>query len=195
VSWRTLRLLCAASLLGSCLVAGRAAAAGPRAGEPAKSFELVDATGTKVRLVDLRGKVVLLDFWASWCEPCLKELPELEKLHQRLASKGVVVVGVNIDNQRQNAQALMAKFKLTFKVLLDPAGKVVELYDPPKMPTSYVIDADGVVRYVSEGFSGAADVQKLEQQLQQQLERRGTSPVDPGALKPVPPMPLQPPPT
>ena len=93
MSRRTLRLLCAASLLGSCLVAGRAAAAGPRAGEPAKSFELVDATGTKVRLVDLRGKVVLLDFWASWCEPCLKELPELEKLHQRLASKGVVAVG------------------------------------------------------------------------------------------------------
>ena len=146
MSRRTRRLLCAAWLLGSCLVAGRAAAAGPRVGQPATPFELADATGAKVRLADLRGKVVLLDFWASWCEPCLKELPELEKLHQRLASKGVVVVGVNIDNQRQNAQALMAKFKLTFKVLLDPAGKVVELYDPPKMPTSYVIDADGVVR-------------------------------------------------
>lgn len=145
------------------------AAAGQQAGKPAADFSLPDAAQKTVRLSDLRGKVVVLDFWASWCEPCLRELPELEKLHKQLASRGVVVIGVNIDRDRKNADELISRYKLSFANLFDPKGQIVELYDPPKMPTSYVIDAQGNVRLVNEGFSGPADIAKLRTAIDQIL--------------------------
>ena len=164
------RGLLRAGLLGSLVAftfTAGPACAGQTAGKRAAAFTLPDLGGRPTTLAELRGKVVLVDFWASWCEPCLKELPELEKLHQQLAAQGVVIVGVSIDKERQNAQELAARLGLKFKLLHDPEGKVAELYDPPKMPTSYVIDREGVVRFVNEGFVGAADVAKMKRQLEQ----------------------------
>lgn len=158
--------------------------AGQKAGAVAEAFELSTIAGPKVKLADLRGKVVLIDFFASWCEPCMKELPELEKLHKELAERGVVVLGINIDRERKNAVELVSRFKLSFQVLLDPESKVAEKYDPPKMPSSYVVDSSGVVRFVNEGFNGAADITKLRRQLTQLV---------PQAAAPTPPPP--PPPT
>lgn len=141
------------------------AGAGQKAGQPAAAFALRDLAGGELKLEELRGKVVVLDFFASWCEPCLKELPALETLHRKYAPAGVVFVAINLDKERQNALELVSRLKLTLKVLLDPEGKIAERYDPPKMPSSYVIDRAGVVRFVNEGFSGAADLVKLEKQL------------------------------
>lgn len=146
-----------------------AAQAGQQAGKPAADFSLSDASQKTIKLGELRGKVVLIDFWASWCEPCLRELPELEKLHKQLASRGVVVIGINIDRERKNADELAARLKLSFPLLYDPKGQVAELYDPPKMPTSYVVDQQGVVRLVNEGFAGAADMAKLKAAIEQLL--------------------------
>lgn len=146
-----------------------AAHAGQQAGKPAADFSLSDASQKTIKLGELRGKVVLIDFWASWCEPCLRELPELEKLHKQLASRGVVVIGINIDRERKNADELAARLKLSFPLLYDPKGQVAELYDPPKMPTSYVVDQQGVVRLVNEGFAGAADMVKLKAAIEQLL--------------------------
>ncbi len=145
------------------------ASAGQQAGKPAADFSLSDASQKTIKLGELRGKVVLIDFWASWCEPCLRELPELEKLHKQLAGRGVVVIGINIDRERKNADELIARLKLSFPSLYDPKGQVAELYDPPKMPTSYVVDQQGVVRLVSEGFAGAADIAKLKTTIEQLL--------------------------
>ncbi|HRI53006.1 MAG TPA: TlpA disulfide reductase family protein, partial [Pseudomonadota bacterium] len=128
-----------------------------------------------VKLSELRGKVVLVDFWATWCEPCTKELPGLEKLQQQLAARDVVIVGISIDRERKNALDLAGSLKLKFKLLHDPEGKVAEVYDPPKMPSSYVIDRDGVVRFVNEGFSGAADVAKLRRELEQLSQVKAAS--------------------
>lgn len=155
--------------LGLLLLGGLVtpAAAGQVAGKPAADFALPELRGGVVKLGELRGKVVLVDFWATWCEPCTKELPELERLHQQLAARGVVIVGISLDKERKNALDLAGALKLKFKLLHDPEGKVAEVYDPPKMPSSYVIDRDGVVRFVNEGFSGAADVAKLKRQLEQ----------------------------
>lgn len=154
--------LCMALSIGSAL-------AGQQAGKSAADFSLPDAAQKTIRLGELRGKVVLVDFWASWCEPCLRELPELEKLHRQLEKRGVVVIGVNIDRERKNASELITRFKLTFPNVFDPAGKTVELYDPPKMPTSYVIDAQGNVRLINEGFSGPEDIAKLRATIEQLL--------------------------
>jgi thiol-disulfide isomerase/thioredoxin len=118
----------------------------------------------------LRGKVVLIDFWAQWCEPCKKELPQLEKLSREYAGKGVVVLTVNIDKQRDNAERMAKQLGLTVDVLLDPAGSVAASYDLPKMPTSFVVDKKGIVRYVNEGFDGPKDVDRFKQQLDELIK-------------------------
>lgn len=154
--------------LGALLgVAGlpSSAGAGQKTGQPAAQFTLPDTKQAATRLADLRGKVVVIDFFASWCGPCKLELPELEKLHRELAPSGVVFLGINIDRERENALEMVKRFGLTFKVLLDPEGKVAELYDPPKMPSTYVIDKAGVLRFLNEGFDGAADIARLRKQV------------------------------
>ena len=169
------------ALLGALALLGAAgpAVAGQTAGKPAAAFTLPDLAGKAATLAELRGKVVLVDFWATWCEPCLKELPELARLHEQLAAQGVVIVGISIDKERQNAQELATRLQLKFKVLHDPQGKVAEAYDPPKMPTSYVIDRQGVVRFVNQGFVGAADVAKLRRQLEQLSGEKAAPPAPP----------------
>lgn len=154
-------------LLGAALsVPGSDAAwAGQATGAPAAEIALPDASGALVRLSSLRGKVVVIDFFASWCEPCMRELPELEKLHRQLIPSGVVFLGVNLDNERKNALALIQRFRLTFPTLLDPEGKAAEAYDPPKMPSTYVVDKAGMVRHINAGFDGAADVARLQKQI------------------------------
>jgi thiol-disulfide isomerase/thioredoxin len=145
-------------------VAG-AAWAGVGKGQRAPEFALPTLKGQKVTLSSLRGKVVLIDFWAQWCEPCKKELPQLDKLARDYAGKGVVVLAVNIDKQRENAERMSKLLGLSLEVLLDPAGSVASTYDPPKMPTSFVVDKKGIVRYVNEGFDGPADVDRFKKQL------------------------------
>src|SRR5438046_4892569 len=114
--------------------------AGVGKGQKAPDFTLHSLRGDQVSLSSFRGKVVLLDFWAQWCEPCKQELPELQKLAQAYAGKNVVVIGVNLDKQRDNAERLARQLGLTFPVALDPSGGVAGTYDLPKMPTSFVID-------------------------------------------------------
>ncbi len=133
-------------------------------GQRAPDFSLPALTGGKVELARLRGRIVLVDFWAQWCEPCKRELPELEKLHRKYAQK-VVVLGISIDKQRENAARMVRQLGLTFPVLFDPAGTVAAVYDLPKMPSSYLVDARGVVRFVHEGFEGGADVTRFEHEL------------------------------
>lgn len=165
--------LLALGLMGTAAPAG----AGQKASKPAAQFALPELRGVgATQLAELRGKVVLLDFWATWCDPCTKELPELEKLSREFAAQDVVVVGVSIDRERKNALELATSLKLTFKLLHDPEGKVAEVYDPPKMPSSYVIDREGVVRFVNEGFTGAADVAKLRRQLSQLTQQKPAVP-------------------
>ena len=198
MSRRLGRGLLLAGMLGAAFTAAPAGAT-QTAGKPAATFTLPDFAGKPTTLTELRGKVVLVDFWATWCEPCLKELPELEKLRQQLAAQGVVIVGVSIDKERRNAQDLAARFGLKFTLLHDPEGKVAELYDPPKMPTSYAIDREGVVRFVNEGFIGPVDVAKLKRQLEQLAKPKQVAPpaavAPPAVAPPVPaPAPVAPPP-
>jgi cytochrome c biogenesis protein CcmG, thiol:disulfide interchange protein DsbE len=153
-----------AALMLVAAVAG-AAWAGVSKGQRAPEFALPTLKGQRVTLSSLRGKVVLIDFWAQWCEPCKKELPQLDKLARDYAGKGVVVLAVNIDKQRENAERMSKLLGLSLDVLLDPAGSVASTYDPPKMPTSFVVDKKGIVRYVNEGFEGPADVDRFKKQL------------------------------
>jgi peroxiredoxin len=147
------------------------AEAGVSKGQRAPDFTLPTLRGPRVSLSSLRGKVVLIDFWAQWCEPCKKELPQLERLSREFASRNVVVLTVNIDKQRENAERLARQLGLTVDVLLDPAGSVAGTYDLPKMPSSFVVDKKGFVRFVHEGFEGSGDVERFRAELSELAAR------------------------
>ena len=135
------------------------------AGKPAPDFEFKSPAGVRGTLSSLRGKAVLVDFWASWCEPCKKELPLLATLARKLAPQGVEIILVNIDEVRANADAFLKSVKVTLPIHFDPDGKdVAARYEPPTMPTSFLVDAAGVIRHVNAGFE-LGDEKELERQL------------------------------
>lgn len=128
---------------------------------------LKDLHGNTIDRASLAGKVVIVDFWASWCGPCKEEMPVLSRLYTKHASSGLVVVGVSVDEDVANVRSFLAKVKATFPIVHDQKHTVAERFAPPKMPSSYVIDRRGIVRHVHGGFrpadadSLASEVQKL----------------------------------
>jgi peroxiredoxin len=127
-----------------------------KAGDRAIDFNLKDMQGRTIKLSALRGKIVVLDFWASWCVPCKKELPALEGLSRKwnAEKKDVVVLTVNIDKDRSKAERFLSSARVTaLRCALDPDGGVASRYDLPTMPTSFVIDRKGIVRHVHAGFT------------------------------------------
>jgi thiol-disulfide isomerase/thioredoxin len=157
------------SLAAVVLLVGLAAVAtaAGKAGHRAPDFSLAAEGGGTVKLSGLRGKVVLVDFWASWCKPCKKELPELDKLAKAYKDAGadVVVLAVNIDTKRDNALKFLKSAKIQhLTVLYDPSSTVAEQFDPPTMPTSYVIDRKGIVKVVHEGYK-AGDEKKVKAEI------------------------------
>ena len=122
-------------------------------GQAAPALDVPGVDGAPIRLADLRGRVVYVDFWASWCPPCRAAIPEYEKLWRELAPRGLTVVGVNIDSEREAALRALKASAITFPIGLDPGGVWPERFRLPTMPTAYLIDRQGVVRYVQKGFS------------------------------------------
>jgi len=108
-------------------------------------FELQDLSGTTRRLSDFSGKVVFLNFWATWCGPCRFEMPSMEKLYQRFKAKGLVVVAVNLQEDRDSVMRFVEKYELSFPVLLDATGRIGATYGARSIPTTYLVDRDGSV--------------------------------------------------
>jgi peroxiredoxin len=119
---------------------------------PAPDFTLKSLDGSNLRLEEYRGQVVLINFWASWCGPCRQEMPVLDRLHQRYEDAGFAVLGVNVEGEEGPARELLQKVPVTFPVLIDAGQQVSELYDLQAMPSTVVVDRDGVVRYVHRGY-------------------------------------------
>lgn len=110
---------------------------------PTPEFVLPDPTGKMLSLKDFRGKLVLLNFWASWCVPCREEMPAMERLYQEFKDRGFVILAVNIKDTRKNALAFVEELKLTYPILLDPPGEVGLLYGAWGLPATYLIGAEG----------------------------------------------------
>ena len=119
---------------------GEPSLAGSRAPEFAFTLD-----GKPAKLADLRGKVVVLNFWATWCAPCVEEMPSLERLHQELASKGVVVLGVSVDEDAEAHDKFLRDRKITFPTFRDPSKKTPMSYETFMYPETYIIGADGRV--------------------------------------------------
>ncbi len=152
------------SLMVTVLLLTTTAFAGIKKGDRAADFSGTTLSGQTIKLSSLRGKVVLVDFWASWCEPCKKELPLLAKMAPRLKARGIEIVAVNIDDNKQNAEAFVRQHGLSLTVVSDTDKSIVGKYEPPKMPTSFTVDRAGIVRSVNDGFE-PGDESKIEQQL------------------------------
>jgi len=134
-------------------------------GEPAPDISL-PLLGQQhgLDLKQLKGKVVYLDFWASWCGSCRVSLPLLSELRSDLSKNGFEVVGVNVDADTKDGVKFLEKFPVSFPILADPEGKTPELYRLKGMPTSYLIDKKGVIRHVHVGFK-KSDMLKVKKQV------------------------------
>jgi peroxiredoxin len=108
------------------------------------AFTLEDASGGMVSLEDLRGQVVLLNFWAIECKPCLEEMPYLEKLHKKLGDKGLAVVCIDDYDSMKEIRKFLKKHPYTFKILVDESGTITQKYKTYLLPTTFIIDKDGM---------------------------------------------------
>jgi peroxiredoxin/outer membrane lipoprotein-sorting protein len=147
-------------------------------GQPAPEFALNDLQGKQVRLADYKGKIVVLNVFAHWCGPCRKEAPELEKdLWQAYKARDVVVLGVATwaqDNPTKRAEEFAREFKLTFPVLVDAENKVAEMYRVRGVPTTFIIDREGVVRE----FVVGADVAGIKRAVESLLNTPPAAPTE-----------------
>lgn len=121
--------------------------------EKAPNFALQEFFEDKlISLEDYQGKVIYLDFWASWCGPCRQSFPALSTLHQRYSSQGFEVIAVNLDSDISQALAFVSKFPVDYPLLRGFDTDAAELYGVKVMPTAFIIDAEGNVRLVHHGF-------------------------------------------
>ncbi len=111
----------------------------------APDFTLTNPQGVNIDLKDYRGKLVFLNFWASWCGPCRAEMPAMERLYRELKGQGFEILAVNVKDKRRDALALVKELKLSYPILLDPDGEVGLLYGAWGMPATFLIDRDGAV--------------------------------------------------
>ncbi len=112
----------------------------------APDFRLENLEGKPIELKSLKGKVILLNFWATWCGPCKEEMPSMENLYQRFNRKEFALLAVSVDyEEREKVKRFIEKKGYTFPILLDPKGKVLDLYRVRAIPTSFIIDKRGVV--------------------------------------------------
>lgn len=130
----------------------------PIVGRSAPTFTLTQFDGSKLRLADLRGKVVFLNFWASWCPPCRAEARELEAAWKKLKDRDVVFLGVAIQDSEENARAFLKEFAVTYPNGMDSSGKINIDYGVWGIPESFFIDAEGRITYKHVGGIGAAIV-------------------------------------
>ena len=140
-----------AILLGAAAIIAAPASAATIA-QAAPDFTLPSAAGPNLRLQEQRGRVVMLNFWATWCGPCKREMPQLNRLYTKYRASGFVLMGVNVDDDPLNAIGVSTKLGVQFPVVFDSAKKVSKLYDLGTMPSTVLIDRYGHVRYIHKGY-------------------------------------------
>jgi len=119
-------------------------------------------SSTALDLAQYRGKVVLLDFWASWCAPCLESFPWMQQIQQKYSGRGLVVIAVNVDHEPSLAARVLQSRDASFPVIFDPDGQLAQRFHVNNMPSSFYIDRAGNIRYTHPGFrnSDRADAER-----------------------------------
>jgi len=124
---------------------------GPSVGRLAPDFLLPGLDGADIRLRDMRGRPVVLNFWASWCAPCRQEIPQLVAAFDRFRPDGLVVLAVNVQEDRETIARYAREFGMSFPVPIDRSGEVVDQYRLLGLPTTYFIDPEGVIKSIFRG--------------------------------------------
>lgn len=135
----------------------------------APDFTLKSHSGENIRLGELSGDIVLLNFWASWCGPCRKEMPELEKLHNKYHDLGFTVLGINVENEPSAANKMLAASPVSFPILYDSENVASKLYNIKAMPTTIIIDKDGIARFSHLAFEPGYE-KKYEEQIKKLIK-------------------------
>jgi len=136
-------------------------------GDPAPEFDLAGKNGA-VKLADLKGKTVYVDFWASWCGPCRQSFPWMNELQAKYAAQGLNVVAINLDSRSADAQKFLAAVPHDFTIAFDPKGQTPRQYGVKGMPTSFLVGKDGKILFQHTGFhSDKRD--ELEQKIREAL--------------------------
>jgi len=120
--------------------------------QTAPDFTLKALDGSNLRLAEQRGDIMLINFWASWCGPCIQEMPQLDKLAQKYQMLGVQVWGVNVENDSSAAKAYLSKVNVEFPILFDVDNSASKAYQVEAMPTTVILDKNGTVRSVHRGY-------------------------------------------
>jgi len=162
------RLVVAAAVMAALAVARLGLAAGPAAGQTAPELRGALHDGKPYDLSAQRGSVVLVDFWATWCEPCKVSLPRYAALERKLGAQGFHVVAVSVDEDAAALRRFVAATKLELRVVHDPAGKIADRYQPAKMPTAYLVGRDGKISWIHGSFA-AGDEAKVEAEVRKAL--------------------------
>ena len=149
----------ASILAPSLLTLSLAAAAAPSAPAPAPDFALPARDGGEVRLSELRGQVVMINFWATWCGPCRQEMPLLEQLQARYEPLGFTLLGINVEPDSAAASTWLKGVPVTFPILFDTRNTVAESFGVQGMPSSVFVDREGRVRYVHRGYKPGDEAQ------------------------------------
>lgn len=139
-------------------------------GDIAPKLEAPQLDGTPLALQALQGKVVYVDFWASWCAPCREVMPALDVLYRKHSGAGFAVVAVNVDTDREAALRMLKRLPVSYPVVFDPAGVWPETFGLRGMPSGYLLDRTGVVRFIKTGYQ-AKDLPKLVAAIEAELGR------------------------
>ncbi len=147
-------------LLSGCASSGTVSEYGPEIGKLAPDFTLTGMDGQKVSLSDLRGKPVLLNFWASWCGPCRMEMPFLQKIYEKWTGKDLVLLAINLQEEPTKVREFVESAGFTFPVLLTTGNEIPLAYNIRGIPATFFVDADGVIRDIKVGaFFGIEDIE------------------------------------
>ena len=138
--------------------------------QKAPGFSLQSDKGT-LKLSSLKGKVVYIDFWASWCKPCRKSFPFMNNMHKQYGKKGLKVIGINLDSEKSDADNFLKKYPASFTIAYDPQGKTPESYKLSVMPTSYIVDRKGNIVDTHKGFK-EGQASSLEDKIKKALAKK-----------------------
>ncbi len=137
---------------------------------PAPDFTLKSLSGKNIKLSEQRGDVVMINFWASWCGPCLQEMPALEQLHQRYKDLGFTLLGVNVEQNTDDAKDYLKNVNVTFPILFDITNEVSDTYEISGMPTTYLVDRDGNLRKLYVGYQPGTSEETYQQEIKALLK-------------------------
>jgi thiol-disulfide isomerase/thioredoxin len=159
-------LIFSAMVISSCTRPPSESESALQIGQPAPKFKLPDLNGREVTLDQFKGRVVLLDFWATWCGPCRMTMPIMERLQKEYSST-LVLLAINLQDPKESVKEYIYKQGIKSQILLDEEGSVGEAYGTSSIPMSVLIDKQGIVRDVQMGFDPRSTISRLRSEIEQ----------------------------